>query len=214
MNEEKINGYDRLKDEKPLSGIIVLDGADGTGKTTLAKEFTKMFGGDYIHLTWSEEIEKNMDSYILEKLKSAIKTSQTKLVIIDRLWISEALYSLCYRNATKWNGMHLFIDFICKENKVLNILCIGEQQKVLARFDKLKSERVEMYENIENVVTAYNALWAGGYAGLDFKSEYINHIANSGGLCLRNDFIKYDIEHEGKDLRAFCNYAKDCLTSL
>ena len=44
--------------------IIVLEGADGTGKTTLANELKKVFSGSmYIHATWSKELDTRMLEY-------------------------------------------------------------------------------------------------------------------------------------------------------
>ena len=43
-----------------------------------------------------------------------------------------------------------------------------------------------------------------GIVDNSFKSEYANMIINSGGLVRRNDFISYDFEMDGLDLKQYC----------
>ena len=74
-----------------MKGIIVIDGCDGTGKTTLAEAICRRYDGVYIHNTYRWPTK--MPLYHTAALHRALKLAKTRLVVIDRLWMSEAIYA-------------------------------------------------------------------------------------------------------------------------
>ena len=68
-----------------MKGLIVIDGCDGTGKTTLAEAICKRYDGVYIHNTY--RWPQKMPLYHTAALHRALKIARTKLVVIDRLWM-------------------------------------------------------------------------------------------------------------------------------
>ncbi len=193
---------------QPIKGIIVLDGPDGCGKTTLAEKFQELYGAQILHLTWSPELENRMSDYMIGNIEEAIELSKTKLVIIDRCWMSEICYSEAFRNGTNWPLLHETCDRMLLNNNAYNVICMpNDPRRGIERFNKLKTERDEMYDSIDNVFDYYYAIYWGTQKGIvdnSFKSEYANMIINSGGLVRRNDFISYDFEMDGSDLKQYC----------
>ena len=76
--------------------IIILEGPDGSGKTTLAEQIHKQTGYQLLHRTQpksEEDKQRMMDEYI-QVLKSG------KNVIMDRCWYSEMVYGPIMRDAS------------------------------------------------------------------------------------------------------------------
>jgi len=195
-------------------GIIVLDGPDGCGKTTLAEKFQEMYGAKIIHLTWSKELEEVMDSYMIDAIQEAVDLSKDNLVILDRAWLSEICYSEAFRDGTNWEGLHHNCDSLLISNRAFNIVCKPlNVNRGIERFNSLKSERKEMYENIDNIFKYYGSIYHG-IANTKFKSEYANHIIEAGGLMLREDYIDYDFEIDGCNLTDYCKTTIGRLTEL
>lgn len=191
--------FDGLMDGNP-TGIIILEGPDGCGKTTLAEHLIEKFNVEYIHLTWSEDLEKVMDEYQIEALDAAKELSKEKLVIIDRHWLSEVVYSNVYRNGSQWNGLHQSLMYIINEAKAINVVCFPENiNDYHAHYEQLKTEREEMYDNTLDVYAMYCALWNGVYHNT-FKSPICNKIVEQGGLEKMHNTMHYDFMLQGNDL--------------
>jgi len=83
------------------TGLILLEGPDGAGKTTLAEHICKRYNGTYIHRTWS----KTMDvwEHHTEGLRLANDyLAEGKLVVMDRLYPSEMIYGKAFRNGGQY----------------------------------------------------------------------------------------------------------------
>ena len=78
--------------------IIILDGPDGTCKTTLAQELCKAFDARYLHRTyrWKDKIF----DYHTAAMRFAARSK--KPIVIDRWWPSEAVYAKAYRGGSEW----------------------------------------------------------------------------------------------------------------
>lgn len=194
-----------------LIGIVVLEGADGTGKTTLANKLVELYDGHYMHLTyrWPEK----MFNYQLAALHRAVKISQHKLVVIDRHWVSENVYADIFRNGTKWPELGRLFDRILKRFGAVYIVCVRDSLTYKDAFHKLKSERVEMYddnEKMEKINKKYIDFFFGGVS-VEVK-DYTSLVSSLGGFTLHPNTLSYDIEVEGTRLNEFCQYVSDRIT--
>lgn len=193
--------FDGLMDGNP-TGIVILEGPDGCGKTTLAEHLVKKFNAEYIHLTWSEDLEKVMDEYQLEAIYAAKEISKEKLVIIDRHWLSEIVYSDVFRDGSSWNGLHQSLMYIIDEAKAINVVCFPENiNDYHTHYEQLKTEREEMYDGTLDVYAMYSALWSG-LPNRTFKSPICDKIVETGGLQNMGNTLHYDFMLEGHDLDA------------
>ena len=141
-----------------MRGLIILDGPDGSGKTTLAKEIVRQTGGRYMHLTY--RFKEKMFTYHLAALHRAVKLSQTQMVVIDRLWMSELAYANAYRNGSKWPLMYRMLERIILKHAGLEVLCLpNDLSRQLDEYKALKASREEMYHDIAPVCIEYHKLW-------------------------------------------------------
>lgn len=139
-----------------LKGVIILEGADASGKTTLANKLIELNNGKGQILHAVYRFKDKMPLYHMALLRKAIKLGKNQLVIIDRLHISEYIYAKVFRGGTKWPEEFKHFEEFCKYLKIPIILCVPETiQRGLIWFEKAKQERPEMYDNIKDVITEY-----------------------------------------------------------
>lgn len=144
-------------------GIIVLDGADVAGKTTLAGALTEKYGGHYIHATY--KFKKCMDLYHLAIIRKAIKLIEEdgKMVVVDRWWPSEMIYGDVYRAGARVSNAGLrILHRLGLRHGVSYVICYRDRDCVMPAFLKAHSERAEMYaadERMLQVHDGYQALY-------------------------------------------------------
>jgi hypothetical protein len=191
--------------------IIVIEGADGCGKTTLAEKLKEVFpGSKYIHATWSRELDCRMLEYHMGILSDAYWFIQeTNLpVIIDRLWLSEAVYAQVFRSGSKYPKESRLFDYLIEKIGGINIICLADDLQAHAdRFDELKVGRDEMYGNVSKVAYLYNEVWKCKDDYL-LNNGYLKTIAEEGGLYKRQNYFRYSIENEGRNIDGFVSDIK------
>lgn len=141
-----------------MKGLIILDGPDGAGKTTLGQYMAKRYDGVYMHLTyrWKDK----MFEYHTAALHRAVKMSADKLVIIDRLWPSEVCYANAYRGGSKWPLMWRMMERVINKVAGVYVICLPhDTRNYLDDYQRLKTTREEMYSDILPVVIEYHKLW-------------------------------------------------------
>lgn len=180
--------------QNEIRGIVVLEGTDCSGKTTLAKEIQEQFGGSIIHHTWTPELEKNYDKYMFNSFTEIIGRSKHELVIVDRAWISEYLYAKIYRDGTKWPNIQAMISSTLNNLNALNIYCrVKDYEAHSKRFEESKEKGEELYDDVEKITKTYNTAWDVGIQGL-----------GDGSPVRRwKNYIEYSIEDNGDDLENF-----------
>jgi len=153
------------------SGLIILDGPDGTGKSQLAEDLASRYNGRIIHHTWNEELELRVPAYYKEALDQVFESNQ--LIIIDRLYLSNIIYHQTYRadRNYKWHDEMVAIKNLVQELGAVEIVCLPEDKLAfLSHYDELMNDREEMYSHSMDLV----------YDG------YMHHTLN-------NDYIFYDL---------------------
>ena len=184
-----------------MKGLIIVDGCDGTGKTTLAQAICDRYNGVYMHNTyrWKDK----MYLYHTAALHRALKLSKTQLVVIDRLWMSEAIYAEVYRGGSPWPHMGRMIDRIVRKHAGIYIIGLSPDGHK-ERFDQLKTEREEMYDDVEAVRVRYEQLYHGGFDAHD--KDYCQQLSVNG-IKDRHDVLGYRLDVEGKDINQFVDKA-------
>jgi thymidylate kinase len=180
-----------------MKGLIVIDGCDGTGKTTLAEAICERFDGHYLHNTY--RWPNKMPLYHTASLHYALKLAREKLVVIDRLWMSEAIYADVYRGGSPWPHMGRMIDRMIRRFCGVYILTQSPENHK-QKFDELKAQREEMYDNVEEVRKRYDMLFEGGFGGHD--RDYVQQLSVFG-MRMRDDVLPYRYDIEGRDLDTY-----------
>src|SRR6056300_1129132 len=86
--------------------IIIFEGPDGVGKTTLVNHIKNKYKNSYyMHL----RVNKNMKLWHTASMRLAIKKkNQGKLVLLDRHWPSEQCYSYIYRDGPSYDAKFIY----------------------------------------------------------------------------------------------------------
>lgn len=130
--------------------IIILEGPDCSGKTTLANEIMKKYKNCvYIHNATSPNITELHNNALV----NAINLSDEFTVIIDRLHLSEEIYGSIFRNKVAYDTKS-FDEKVSSIKNVYKILCLTDKETTL----KLHAERkgIEMFDDISKVWDAYS----------------------------------------------------------
>ena len=132
------------RDKKPA---IVLEGPDGSGKTTLAKKLCKVLDLQYMHLTYFNDLDAMHAQFV-----KADKALRHGGVLLDRYIMSNYVYSSVsgihvVKHASKF--LHT-MQALIRSNRVYHILCMPvDRRAYLMEFERLSKEREEMYPAVE-----------------------------------------------------------------
>lgn len=131
--------------------LYLLEGADATGKSTFAK---KLNVDSYYHCTWSEELDKRLDSYFIGILNSAINDLKSgKNVVIDRHFISENVYASLFRGGSKWACLNdYFVTQFNKYEAEIYFFYFEFDDDYLKHFLKISQEREEMFSDPQKAI--------------------------------------------------------------
>lgn len=134
--------------------MIILEGPDGTGKTTLAEALAKKLNGMVIHAGFDRKWD-------IRQFHSAIITSAYFIenagcpVIIDRWAVSEAVYGRVFRGGEAYDTAALVKD-ACLSYDPIMIYCRNDN--AVANHLRNKQVREEMFGDISEVVATYEQL--------------------------------------------------------
>lgn len=150
--------------QKSKYPIIVFEGPDGAGKTTLALEMQKYLGARYIHLTY--RFKDRMHLYHYAAIRLAAHLAQHQPVVIDRWWPSEITYADAYRGGSKFAKYFTLLEHIANKMGVTYVYCLPQdKQKYLDYYEKLRGLRTDeelSRDPLEGVSKVYDE-YAGFY---------------------------------------------------
>lgn len=86
-----------------LPRLLILEGPDGGGKTTLARHLVEEHG--YVHIAHGPEPGKSASALFAQYLK-AIGRAANARVVIDRAWLSERVYGKVHRKHVRLDPYH------------------------------------------------------------------------------------------------------------
>ena len=166
--------------------IILADGPDAAGKSTLFSELSKIEGGSKntcLHMTY--RYPDHMHTYHTAGLRRVIRrwNSCTSAVhFLDRSWLSESVYAKVYRGGSKFGVSGRILQKWINMYAVQTIICSDSPNLIEERHARLKNQRVEMYSSkMGEVAAEYNRIWLGDTSGSKINT-YSDLIASKGGL--------------------------------
>jgi len=174
-------------------GIIVLDGADSSGKTTLARYFVEHYGARYLHVGPSDRVWL----YHLAAFRRAERLAAAgELVVMDRHWMSECVYGSVYRGGSAYPVTARCFDRLWIRSAAVNVLCAPrDSERQLAEHDRMRGIRSEYAADIRDVVAYYRDLREGNVArsGSSYLAQYARH----DDYTVRRDVYIYDRFEDG-----------------
>jgi hypothetical protein len=180
-----------------MRGIIILEGADGVGKTFLARHLVQKYGAFYIH----NGLWPNMWERHTAAARLAIKKQAKQLVVIDRLWLSEQIYGQVFRGGPAYDLGARCLDRAMLRYGALTVLCVRKNlRKHLAHFEELKAMRSEKFMTMARVSQFYYDLLHGNVAHPG--DTYVDQLVRFQDYRRRHDVLSYDMDQESPETAA------------
>lgn len=165
--------------------VIVLDGPDAVGKTTLANHLVTKLGAKYLHLTYRWPVK--MFDYHSAALFYVLREAEKQPVVLDRWWPSEVAYANVYRDGSKWPLAYRMFEKAALLHNFCYVFCLPiNRQEYVRHFNAVKNRRVEMYDD------RMEQIWD------QFAMIYSVLVKE------RNSVMTYDFMTQGHDLDKVC----------
>jgi hypothetical protein len=180
-------------------GIIVLEGADCSGKTTLANVLRRDYGARYMH----GRVFPNMWKYHTAMLRRAIRLAETELVVIDRLFLSELVYGAVFRGGPAYDVAARCFDRVMLGASAVTVLCVPiDLDRQVAMHAARADEGGERFRDVRGVIAAYADLLCGNVA--THGDGYLAQLTRYGDYAARDDVVRYAFDSEqGRDVTQF-----------
>lgn len=180
-----------------MKGVIVMEGADGVGKTTLARALCEKHGGLYLHNTYHP---KYGWAYFAASQRWAVREAAHRLVVVDRHWPSEMVYAATYRGGSHMGHQGRAFHRTFLRFGALYVVCAPRADYVVQVHQRLKAERREMYAEVQDVAVRFLDLWCGSVIRPS-EGDLVEQYSSFGGVREDPRWCLYDVETEGRRLQ-------------
>lgn len=146
-------------------GIILLEGADASGKSTLADLLIKHHQARYLHST----VRRDIWRWHLGALRFATDECDRRLVVLDRLHLSELVYGTVFRGGVAYGNAGLrCLDRVLRRFCCLTVLCVpGDAQGQEDRWRASRDRGREHFDRVAEVMALYRLLATNGFQDRD-----------------------------------------------
>lgn len=198
-----------------MRGLILLDGPDCAGKTSLAKalvaEVESQGGKAVIHHlgmpepgTCWELHSKALINYIEEMLTDTV-------IIADRHFLSEGVYSAVYRSGSEYPFTMRYMDMLFDRYRGLKVICCPPVEQVVLTHSEMKKVRREEYDSgMDKVARRFERIWHDQVNRNQAPGrEYTEQLMLSGGVADKALWYHYDWTQHNT-----AHYARELLADL
>lgn len=132
--------------------VIILEGPDGTGKSTLGKYIAAAMKGNYLHFSKPETEDASKEQ--LAWYEKCILSND--LYVIDRCWISDIIYGQVMRDREFITPVEEHERLLAlMEGRGYIIFCISSIQDMTERLHKRGEDYVTEFSDLLKIRTAY-----------------------------------------------------------
>jgi len=193
-----------------MARVLVLEGADCSGKTTLANNIVSFLGQDnveYIHSTYQQDMDVfNHHRMNIIRAQEAMASGKS-VVVLDRHWISECVYGSEYRSGCSYAPAEEKFHKRLQELDARYIMCVPDRDQQINQHYKRRKENGEMYSSITGVVDRYIDLLCGRHLHY-LPQNLVDRWVMQGGVQNKEHFFHYDWTKHGDDyaelIREWC----------
>ena len=135
--------------------ILIIEGPDGSGKTTLANQLSKQTGYPVIHRVQpknDEDKQRMLDEYmdILQSGKNAI---------FDRSWYSEMVYGPIMRDTSVITYPHMYtLETLLAKRGGMIIYCTDKPETLWRRATRRGEDYITEYGTFVDICEAFDEL--------------------------------------------------------
>jgi thymidylate kinase len=139
-----------------VSRLYIIEGADGTGKTTLSNALLAETKGHLLHATFDKEW--SIPEYHRALYESALTLLEYQDVILDRWSVSEEVYANAFRggaqySADEWMEHAMGKDVLNDPSQTVFIYCSNDS--AIENHKENMKTREEMFDDMSPVVREY-----------------------------------------------------------
>ena len=184
-----------------MKGLILLDGPDCGGKSTLAlalKEQVERCGGRAVvrHLGKPDrgtcwEVHSQA---LLANIQEAFE--RDTVVLMDRHFMSEGVYGSIYRGGSEYPYAMRHLDRLLHRFQAVRVICSPPLEVVTKAHAKARQERHEEYTDISLVAQRYLDLWEGVGDKATAETDYLAQLAHLGRVQDTFGWLCYDWSSE------------------
>ena len=179
--------------------IIVVEGADGSGKTTLARHLVEAHGARSMH----SRIWRDCARWHRGIVRRAVRLSVAgQTVCLDRIWPSELIYGPIFRGHCYADEVAEELDDAIRMVPHAYVLCVPlDVERHLARFEELRATGRERFDRVEAVAQRYADLLLGNVAhpGDNLVDRFIRY----GDFGAGRRVVHYDLDRDGPRMAWF-----------
>ena len=174
----------------PLTGIIALEGADSSGKTTLARYLRDRYNARYLHNTTVADIW----CWHVGAARRASRIGRDELIVVDRHWLSELVYGPVFRGQPRYDVGARCLDRVYRRFGAVTVLCApSDQREQEARWQRDRaSGKFEHFDRVREVIQLYADLRHGNVAHPG--DAYLDQLIRFQDFSHRDDVVLYDID--------------------
>ncbi len=165
--------------------IYILEGPDGTGKTTLANEIAETKKTSVIHSYF--DTKWDIKQHHIDMWKAAKMVSKWRPVVLDRWAISELVYGEVFRKKPGYDVLAFLWEMGYDFEDVIWIYCRNDN--AVDNHLKNKEKRQEMFDDMTDVVTLFDKIVADPDVSLELGIKWIPY-----------DYDKVDMKEFVKEL--------------
>ena len=135
--------------------IIIIEGADGSGKTTLANLLSKQTGYPVVHRSQpkTEEEKQQMRQMYVDTINTG------RNMIFDRCWYSEMAYGPVMRDTSviSYPEMYLLEEKLAKHGAII-IYCTDDPKTLWRRATKRGEDYITDFDTFESICANFDAI--------------------------------------------------------
>lgn len=132
--------------------IFILEGPDGSGKTTLASKLSEAFNFPVKHFSYPKTEEEQ--KALFETYQQYLLTHDN--VIIDRMWLSTMVYGPVMRGVSEVSTDQATLLEKAFGHKIIMIYCTGDPQILWERCSKRGEDYVQTLGKFRDICRRYD----------------------------------------------------------
>lgn len=179
-----------------MAGILILEGADASGKSTLASYLREHYGARWVRTHPArDQWRHHMAAY----LRATRLAADGHLVVVERHWISECAYAAAlagHRGPCQYPIAARCFDRLWLRASALYVMCVpADPRAQLARHAAGVPGKRETFDRVEPVIAFYDNLMRGN--GMHPGDTYLDKAIRFDDFRDRPDVIRYDPDAQG-----------------